>query len=290
MKETLFVIVNPISGTRKKHKALQKITRLREEGYTVALHWTEYACHATELGRQAIAESADYVVVVGGDGTVNEVAQALVHTKIPLVIIPHGSGDGLARHLMIPLNPEKAIDVIRYGKPVDIDYGRANGHLFFCTCGVGYDAQVSLKVLKAKKRGKLMYAKNMLSVFRSYKPQEYKVTTSSGSYEGKAFTITCANANQYGNNGFIAPNANISDGLLNIEIIKPISALDVPKLGLQMLTKCITKNKNLKEIISNKVHLEQDSGAIMHLDGNAIMMPKSIDIEVIPCGLSVLVL
>lgn len=288
-KGILFVIVNPISGTKKKDKVIEKIKQLQDEGYTITLHWTEHACHATELAKEAVAENADYVVVVGGDGTVNEVAQALVHTKIPLVIIPHGSGDGLARHLKIPLNPTKAIDVIRYGRSKKIDYGKANGHLFFCTCGVGYDAQVGLKALDAKNRGKLMYAKNMLTVFIQYKSQKYRVTTPHKSYEGEAFTITCANANQYGNNGYIAPNADISDGLLNIGIIKPISIFAAPKLDIQMLTKRINNNKNMTEIITDRVFIERKSEGVMHLDGNAIMMTKDIEVKIIPGGLNVLV-
>lgn len=288
-KGTLFVIVNPVSGTRNKHKVLEKIVNLQTEGYTIDLHWTQYSQHATKLAQQAIEKKVNCVVVVGGDGTINEVAQALIHTQIPLAIIPHGSGDGLARHLKIPLKITKAIDVIRSGKVINIDYGKANGLLFFCTCGVGYDAEVGLKAANAKRRGKTMYAKNMLSVFQHYEPEKYKITTTTEIYQGKAFTVTCANANQYGNNGFIAPKADITDGLMNIEIIKPISAFDVPMLGVQMLTKQINKNKKLKEIIAQRAIIERENEGVMHLDGNAVMMPKNIEISIIPNGLNVLV-
>ncbi len=285
----IYVIINPISGTGSKKKVVDKLSALNRDGYELHFHWTEYPDHASQLAKKAVLEKADCVVVVGGDGTVNEVGKTLTHTGIPMAIIPHGSGDGLARHLGISLNTNKAIEILKNGRSAFIDYGKVDEHMFFCTCGVGYDAKVAEKALGQSKRGLLMYAKNMLNVFRNYTPEKYKVTTIENTFQGIAFTITCANACQYGNNGYIAPKADITDGKMNIAIIKPISKRHIPKLGIQMLSKRINDNKKLEEIITQKALLEREKEGVVHLDGNAMMMGKRLEVEIVHKGLNVII-
>ena len=282
-------MINPVSGTSSKAKIRDLLVDLETEGYVVTILLTEYAGHAAEIARKAIESKIDVVITVGGDGTINEVAGALVGSDVVLGIIPCGSGNGLARHLGISMNVVKALDIIRGGNAVKIDYGTANGRMFFCTCGVGYDAQVSEKVLCRKKRGKLMYAGDMLSTYVHYKPENYKIICAESTFEGEAFVVTFANASQYGNNAYIAPNATVLDGKMNISILKPISFVDVPEIGVQMLLKHITDNKNFLEIVTSKATLIRDKEGVMHLDGNAVYEAKEINIEIISNGLNVLV-
>ena len=284
----IYVIINPISGTGSKEKVVKQLTNLKDE-YDIHFFYTQYPNHATEIARDAVKNEVECVVTVGGDGTINEVAKVLVQTNIVLAIIPHGSGNGLARHLKIPMNINRAIQLIKHHKVMQIDYGVANENMFFCTCGVGYDAQVSEKALHQKKRGVLMYAKNMIEVFKKFQPENYKVITSSDSFQGNAFTITCANASQYGNNAYIAPRADITDGKMNISILKPLRVIDVPKVAFQMFTKQINKNPKLNEIICDKVTIERTVSGVMHLDGNAIYTGKIIDVEIIHQGLNILI-
>ena len=150
----LLFIVNPISGPSSKGNILSAITgSIDMQKYDVTIRFTNHPGHATELASDAVAEGYDVVVAVGGDGTVNEVARALVGTDTALGIVPCGSGNGLARHLRIPMNTCKAIEIINAGEVDTIDVMTVNGQYCFCTTGVGYDAKVSAEYAKEERRG-----------------------------------------------------------------------------------------------------------------------------------------
>ena len=157
MKKITF-IMNPISGTQNKAGIPELIDKaLDHEKFSYEVRMTEYAGHASEIAREAKEAGVDIVVAIGGDGTVNEVARSIVHSKTALGIIPCGSGNGLARHLMLPMNIRKAIEIINRDEVHELDYGIINGHAFFCTCGMGFDAFVSQKFAEAGKRGPITY-------------------------------------------------------------------------------------------------------------------------------------
>ena len=222
------VIINPVSGTGTKDKIPEIIaSRGKEEDVSVHVAYTEAVGHATELTQTAIRNGADCVIAVGGDGTVNEVAGALLHTDVVLGIIPKGSGNGLARELHIPMDVKSAVNVIFSGNVTVIDACKANERLFFCTCGVGFDAQISAEFAKEKHRGQLTYLKNIVEGYLAYKPEVYELVVDNRSVKEEAFLITCANASQYGNNAYIAPHADISDGQIDITILSPFTTFDI---------------------------------------------------------------
>ena len=163
IKKKIRFIVNPISGTQGKDLILSLIDeKIDKDKFLWEVVYTERAGHAIEIAALAAEENIDIVVAIGGDGTVNEVGRSLVHTNTALAIIPSGSGNGLARHLQIPMDPRKALELINEGEEDIIDYGKINGSDFFCTCGVGFDAFVSLKFANAGKRGLLTYLEKTL--------------------------------------------------------------------------------------------------------------------------------
>lgn len=289
VRKKIYAIINPISGTKSKKDIPDLLGAIDPYKYDVHILLTRYGGHATLLAQDAIRDNVDCVIAIGGDGTINEIATVLVNTNVVLGIIPCGSGNGLARDLGIPLSFAKAIDIIKEANVVKIDYGIANGNIFFCTCGVGFDALVSEKVLHQSNRGKLMYAKSMLEVYAFYKPEHYHVSTPDGDFDDTAFLITCANASQYGNNGFIAPEADIQDGKMNIAILKSLTAIHIPQTAIQLISKNISNNSQLVEIVTSKALIKREHGGFMHLDGNAIETGRIIDVEIIKQGLSVFV-
>lgn len=289
-KKKVRVIINPKSGTSSKKELPAKIEKeLGSDLYDLDIFFTEYAGHGCEIAKQAIADNIDYVIAIGGDGTVNEVARTLVGSNATLGIVPLGSGNGLARDLHIPLNLKKALSIIKEENVIDIDYGIANDRIFFCTCGMGFDALVSEQAAKASKRGSLMYFKTMLDTFFSQKPEYYTVTCPEGTFEDEAFVITCANAGQYGYNAYIAPNADVQDGLMNIVILKPLSLLDAPKAGLQLISKNIDRNKKMIQILTSEAVIKRTRKGAMHLDGDYLEGDEEIHVRVVPKGLKVLV-
>ena len=289
MKKIIFV-VNPISGTQSKELVLslldEKIDKAR---YSWEVMYTERAGHAVEIAAKAAEEKTDIVVAIGGDGTINEIARSLVHTKTALGIIPCGSGNGLARHLQISMEPKKAIEIINEGIIDVIDYGKINEVPFFCTCGVGFDAFVSLKFAKAGRRGPLTYLEKTLLESLKYQPETYELETEDGTLKYKAFLIACGNASQYGNNAYIAPQAMLTDGLLDVTILEPFTVLDVPSLSFQLFNKTIDQNSRIKTFRCQTLRIHRTKPGVVHFDGDPMMMGENIDVKVIKEGLQVII-
>ena len=289
MKKIIF-IVNPKSGIHEKGAIIAQLNeRLDKNKYSWEVAITKKPGHAVEIAAEAAAKGIDIAVAVGGDGTINEVARSLVHTNTALGIIPCGSGNGLARHLHIPMDIKKAVDLLNDNHQTIIDYGKINGMAFFCTCGMGFDAFVSLKFAHAGKRGLLTYLEKTLQETLKYQPETYELETKDGISKYKAFLIACGNASQYGNNAYIAPQAALNDGLLDVTILEPFTVLDVPSLTFQLFNRTINQNSRIKTFRCKELSIRRSSPGVVHFDGDPIETGTDIFIEAIPKGLRVVV-
>ena len=290
MKKKIAFIMNPISGTTSKDRIPHLIeTTLNQDLYEYNILMTERAGHASELAVSARDEGIDIVVAVGGDGTVNEVARSIVHSDTALGIIPCGSGNGLARHLMLPMNLKKAIQIINRCEIHNLDYGVINGYPFFCTCGMGFDAFVSMKFAEAGKRGPITYVENVLREGLKYKPETYEIEDENGKMRYKAFLISCANASQYGNNAYIAPQASMSDGLMDVIIMEPFDVLEAPQISIDMFNKTLYKSSKIKTFKCKKLRIHRKEAGVIHFDGDPVMTDKDIEIELKEKGIRIIV-
>ena len=291
MKKKAIFIINLISGTSDKAAIPGLIDQLLDkEKFEYEIAITEYAGHASEIAAKAKDDGVDMVVAVGGDGTVNEVARAIVHSNTALGIIPCGSGNGLARHLQLPINVKKSIEIINAFEVSDLDYGIINGYPFFCTCGMGFDAFISLKFAEAGKRGPLTYIENVLREGLKYEPETYTVMADDETSQHKAFLISCANASQYGNNAYIAPQASMSDGLMDVIIMEPFGLIDAPQISIEMFNKTLNKNNSkIKTFRCKKLHIHRDTPGAIHYDGDPVMTGADIDVELKPKGIKIVV-
>ena len=281
-------IINPISGTQSKHEIPDLIDRMMDkERFECKVCITEYAGHAAELAKACAAQGNDIVVAVGGDGTVNEVARSLVHTKTALGIIPCGSGNGLARHLCIPMDIRKALDIINQAQIVDFDYGVINDLPFFCTCGMGFDAFISLKFAEAGKRGPITYVENVLKEGLKYKPETYEIIDDNGTTKYKAFLIACANASQYGNNAYIAPGATMKDGKMDVIIMEPFDALEAPQIAADLFMKTLGNNSKIKTFRTRNLTIHRQSPGAIHYDGDPIMTNSDIEVHIEHLGIRI---
>jgi YegS/Rv2252/BmrU family lipid kinase len=284
------VIVNPVSGTASKKRIPEWFDQyLPANEFEKQFFFTEYRGHAYELASRAVKNQADYVIAVGGDGTVNEVAKALIHSSSVLGIVPMGSGNGLARDLFIPMDSRKALEVIADRHETTIDYGTVNDHIFFCTCGVGFDALVSERFAEEKHRGPWAYLKSIVTEYRTFKPETYEITIGNKVLTKKAFLLTCANASQYGNNAFIAPQATMNDGMMDVAILLPFRFVDTGLLIVQMFTKQMNKNSKTEYYKAKSLTLKRKQPGIVHVDGEPIQMESILSIETIHNGLHVIV-
>lgn len=290
MKKKAVFIINLISGTSDKAAIPGLIDQYLDKTqfeYEIAV--TQYAGHASEIAAKAKDDGVDVVVAIGGDGTVNEVARAIVHSSTALGIIPCGSGNGLARHLLLPLNVRKAIEVINRCEIRQLDYGIINDYPFFCTCGMGFDAFVSMKFAEAGKRGPITYVENVLREGLKYKPETYTIEDESGTLQYKAFLISCANASQYGNNAYIAPQASMSDGLMDVIIMEPFDVFEAPQISIEMFSKTLDKNSKIKTFRTRHLHIRRDKPGVIHYDGDPVMTGADIDVELKPKGINIIV-
>lgn len=289
-KKQIVFIMNPISGTVSKAGIPHIIeANLDKEKFDYTIRETQYAGHASVIAEEAKDEKADIVVAVGGDGTVNEVARAIVQSDTALAILPCGSGNGLARHLMLPMNIKGAIRIINQCEVHCLDYGTINNIPFFCTCGMGFDAFISMKFAMSGKRGPISYVENVLKEGLKYKPETYEIEDETGTKRYKAFLISCANASQYGNDAYIAPQASMSDGLMDVIIMEPFDVLEAPQISIDMFNKTLNKNSKIKTFKTKKIHIHRDQPGVIHYDGDPLMMGEDIDIELIAKGIKILV-
>ena len=289
-KKKIIFILNPISGTVSKAGIPGLIEeRLDKEKFDCRIAETKYAGHATELAQQAARQGIDIVVAVGGDGTVNEVGRALVNTKTAMGILPCGSGNGLARHLNLPMNLKKCIDILNDCDIHMLDYGLINRHPFFCTCGMGFDAFISMKFAEAGKRGPITYMQKILEEGLSYQPETYEIEDEEGTRRYKAFLVSAANASQYGNNAYIAPQASMSDGLLDIIIMEPFDLIEAPQVAIELFNKTLDKNLKIKTFRASHIHIHRKSEGIIHYDGDPVMADADVDISIVPKGINIIV-
>ena len=287
-KRKILAVINPISGTSNKEFMPETIARcIDPDKFDVVVRFTQHASHATLLTEEAIKEGFYGVIAVGGDGTINEVAAALRDSSTALGIIPCGSGNGLARHLGIPMNVEKALEIINLDNIEALDYCTANDRPFFCTCGVGFDAHVSQKFAEAKKRGPLSYIQKTLVEYLKYRCKTYSIEMNDRVVTEKAFVIACGNASQYGNNAFITPRASMHDGLIDVTVIHPFTPLDTAVLGVLLFTRHIDQDTNINTFRTSELSIHRPKPDVMHIDGEPIMMDADIHIKCHKAGIKI---
>lgn len=276
----LRLIVNPVSGTCDKQRIVDKARkRIAAAGFAVEVTPTTCRGDATHLAQEGIAEGCDTIIAIGGDGTVNEVARALCGSEVALGIIPCGSGNGLARHLKIPMNVDGAIDTIIQHNVVDCDHCTINDIPFFCTFGVGLDAVVSNRFSHLSHRGFFSYIKSAITEYKHYAPETYEIKINGETITETALIIAGGNASQYGNNAYIAPDADMSDGLIDLTIIHHGSFLSEASLAVELFTKRLNKNHLVTTIRSSEFEIIRPSEGPAHIDGEPLILPAHLRIE-----------
>lgn len=261
MKKAVFIL-NPKAGVRSKLN-YEKIIDQFITDFDYSIVYTEHIGHATELAHKAVEDKIELVVGIGGDGTINEIANALVHTETVLGIVPVGSGNGLARHLALPLNPKEALKRINRFKVTVMDTGLFNDRLFLCTAGVGFEGEVSKLFAKSKKRGFVNYSKIVFKSFAAFKPF-------GTNFNEELLTFCIANTAQYGNNTYIAPQASIQDGKLDIISLDKFNPLSLPHVAWQLFRQKIDRNQKHSHRQTEKIGLSFTRPLPAHIDGEYI--------------------
>ena len=281
-------IFNPKSGTRFERKVAKIKAVIKAEsqktGAKVVIKTTTHPGHAAELARQAAKEGVTVVVAVGGDGTMNEVARELLNSPTAVGIVPMGSGNGLARHLGISMNVEAATHQVFYSPTRLIDSALLNEIAFFCTAGMGFDAYVAGQFAQQTRRGFATYLQTSITSFQKYQPQVYRFAGQSQ----RLFTLSFANASQFGNNAYIAPRASTEDGLLDVCQLKPFSVLNGLDLARRLFDRSLDESSYAHIEKTTTFNVQTDTPPLIHYDGESLQLTTNeIRVQIVPTSLRI---
>lgn len=289
MKKKICFIINPISGIGKQKVVEQLIKEtLSDKNFDVQINYTKSPHHATELSKNAAQLNFDMVVAVGGDGSVNEVSKGLLHSSTALGILPAGSGNGLARHLGIPMDLKKAIGLLIQGKTMLIDTAQINGEHFINVAGIGFDAHIAALFSGYEKRGFWTYVKLIISEYLAYNEVPFKIISKEKEKTEKAFLISIANGSQFGNNTFISPNSKLNDHKLELCLLKKIPFYALPMFAFQLFTKRVYLSNYISISSFEELTLISDTTK-MHLDGESLECKKELTIKIVANSLKVII-
>jgi diacylglycerol kinase (ATP) len=287
VKKVLF-IVNKYSGTGYQPALEGRILHACKENHVeCTIEFTQRKGHATTLSQQAIAGGFKKVIAVGGDGTVNEVAQGLLHSSVPMGIIPKGSGNGLARHLGIPIKITQALQCLFTSEVIAMDTFRMNGKLSLNVSGLGFDGHIASLFGTDKKRGLHGYTRLTLNEFIRFPEFEAHISIGGNVMRKKAFVIAIANSSQYGNNAKIAPAASVCDELLHISILKKIPPYRLDFI-YAFFSGTIDQSAYCEIVQARDVEIQLHAPMSFHIDGEPAGKADRFVIEMIPTSLRVL--
>jgi YegS/Rv2252/BmrU family lipid kinase len=290
MKQRIAYIINPISGITDKKSVVDHINKTADRNrFILEIYNTRCVGDGCRQAKEFADNGFDRVVAVGGDGTVNEVARGLLDSDTALGIIPLGSGNGFARHLKISLNYQKANIIAQSGEIITSDHGLLNDKPFFCTAGTGFDAQVGQRFAQIGRRGFVSYAQASFMEYINYSPQNYKISIDGKTFARRAFMITFANASQWGYNAYIAPDASLNDGLIDLVIVSPFSFVIAPIIGLQVFTKSLYYSRNIEIYRVKEAIIEREKNGYIHIDGEPMNDERILKVKTVPNKLKIVV-
>lgn len=288
--KTILFIINKFAGGGFQPQVEGKILDICERYNTeCTIEFTRSRGHATELAKEGIEKRFNKIVAVGGDGTVNEVARGLVGTGISMGIVPKGSGNGLGRHLGLPLKFEEAVQNTFTGKPLAIDTFIMNGHLSLNVSGVGFDGHIANLFGKDGKRGLVGYTKLALKEFLSFREFPATIIVDGISYTSNAFIVAIANSSQYGNNARIAPSASVTDQKLHVTLLKKVPIYQGLAFIIRFFSGKVQSSTFCETYNGKHIELRTNNPIPFHIDGEpcgadsnfvSLIQPKSLQLIV----------
>ncbi|HVU24868.1 MAG TPA: diacylglycerol kinase family protein [Opitutus sp.] len=286
-------IFNPRSGRNARRPWLPRHIRefIAAHRLDATLVATTGPGHATELARAAIGDGCERIIAVGGDGTMNEVGQALLHSPAALGLIPCGSGNGLARHLAVPVDAHAALElaVAPAAQVVAIDTGVADGRPFFNAMGSGFDAEISRRFNRLTRRGLAAYARTGLGAFCRRRHQRVVIRAGDQARTLDTLLVAVANSDQYGNGAYIAPGARVDDGQLDLVAVGRVGFAGAVPLIARLFLRTLDFSSRVVRLRAPRFTLERPQPGLLHTDGETHSAGAIVHIEVRPRSLRLLV-
>lgn len=294
MSGDICFVVNPVAGTDRKLDLSQLIREeLKDAPAAYDIRTTAAPGDGERIAREAAALGFRTVVAVGGDGTVNEVGRGLIGGDAALGIVPHGSGNGLARHLDIPLDPAEAIRKLiapSFGHLPSFDHmdvGLIDSRPFFCTAGIGFDAHVARMFAASGTRGLKSYIRVALTEYRLYRPSPLTFQMNGETIASDCYLLAFANASQYGNNAYIAPHADVKDGLLDLCLIDRMPPLRAARIGYGLAVGNLPSSSAARYFSAAEIRVEAERPLGFHVDGEYVGEAATFTIGLLPLALKI---
>jgi diacylglycerol kinase (ATP) len=287
------LIHNP-SAARTKSRTVDSIcTVFKSAGWTVEAPGTRHAADAADIASQGVTAGVDVIAVYGGDGTINSVA-ARVGGRVPLGLIPGGTGNLLAGNLRLPRSPARAAKVIVNGRPRNIDLGRLSGNVgespFTVACGAGFDAKLMADTSGPSKRRWKMgaYVATAWQILRRHHAVPYQITVDGDQHELEAASVLVANCGE-----IIPPYLRLRegispyDGVLDVVVLNADGLWESVAVLWQLLTRRGGNDRRIRHIPGRKVLVESEESQPVQLDGESAGTTP-FTAEVTPGGISVI--
>ncbi|MBL9209937.1 MAG: diacylglycerol kinase family lipid kinase [Opitutaceae bacterium] len=286
-------IFNPHSGRNRRRPRLAGAIRdfIAARALDANLAVTEGPGHATELARAAVQSGHEVVVAVGGDGTMNEVAQGLLHSPAALALVPCGSGNGLALHLGLPRSPRGALELATGpgSRIVAVDTGTANGRPFFNAMGLGLDADVSRRFNGLTRRGLPAYARVAFAALRELRGERCRISCGAQGETLDVLLVAVANSDQYGNHARIAPGARVDDGRLDLVAVKSVGLLRAAALVPRLFLGNVDRSPHVLRLTGPRFVIERLQPGLIHTDGETHVTGARVEVTVQPRSLRVVI-
>lgn len=286
-------ILNPRSGRNARRPWLAAYIEafIAQRSLDAEVFVTAGPHHATELARTAMASGCERVIAVGGDGTMNETAQALLHSPATLGLVPCGSGNGLALHLGLPTRLREALVLAAddSARVAAIDTGTANGRPFFNAMGCGFDAEISRRFNRLTRRGLAAYARIGVSAFQARRSEWTVIHAAGESKKLSTLLVAVANSDQYGNRALIAPGARVDDGQLDLVAVRPVDLTSAAALIARLFLGKISGSARVFRLRSTRFLIERSGPGLIHTDGETHETGALVEVRVVPRSLRLVV-
>jgi YegS/Rv2252/BmrU family lipid kinase len=280
-------IINPNAGVKKKINIQLFIETHFNKSIPYDIIVWENKNDFESIKKQIQSGNYTCAVACGGDGTVNKVASSILNTSVSLGILPLGSGNGLARTVGVSMDLNEALKQIEKGNTITIDSATINDIPYFCTAGIGFDALIANLFAKNSTRGFISYVTTSIKAYFGYQANEYSVSINNQIFKEKAFLITIANAGQWGNDVYIAPEASIHDGYLNTTILKPFKLYHFPFLATKLFGKKIHTSNFVKTVKGKEIKISFEGSLPIHFDGEPTIAEKDIILKLKPASINI---
>jgi diacylglycerol kinase (ATP) len=288
------VIINPLSGQGRQPSQIDVHTALAHDvltshGFKVTIRPTTKAGDSHAFAQEAASAGCDLVVAWGGDGTINEAASALVHTEVPLGIVPAGSGNGLASDLLVPFDARAALRIAASGRTMAIDAGKVDDCLFFNIAGIGIDAVIAARFNSRgiSQRGLAAYLKLSAAELLRYRSQIYEISFEQERVSYRAMLVAFANGRQYGNRLLIAPGARLDDGVLEIVIVEHLSLPAIAWRLPSLFRGTLQPGRGVTMRAAREVDVYTSGEIPFHVDGEPRVGRDTLRVRTIPRALNV---